>query len=95
MIICLACGVQVMWCGFRRLGSPKALHQVVSFSYFRHKLSSFTYMRLAALAFLRATATTSRLSLAPTARFSVVVARAMSELVGGGEEPTTTAASKR
>ena len=48
-------------------------------------------MRLAALAFLRATATTSRLSLAPTARFSVVVARAMSELVGGGDEPTTTA----
>jgi hypothetical protein len=47
-------------------------------------------MRLAALA-LHAHAATSRLSLAPTARFSVVVARAMSELVGGGGEPTTTA----
>ena len=46
-------------------------------------------MRLAALA-LHAQAATSRLSLAPTARYSVVVARAMSELVGG-DEPTTTA----
>ena len=36
-------------------------------------------MRLAALA-LHAQAATSRLSLAPTARYSVVVARAMSEL---------------
>ena len=47
-------------------------------------------MRLAALA-LHAHAATSRFTTAPTARFSVVVARAMSELVGGGEEPTTTA----
>ena len=47
-------------------------------------------MRLAALA-LHAHAATSRFTTAPTARFSVVVARAMSELVGGGDEPTTTA----
>ena len=47
-------------------------------------------MRLAALA-LHAQAATSRLTLAPTARYSVIVARAMSELVGGADEPTTTA----
>mmetsp|Transcript_22527 Transcript_22527/g.58656 ORF Transcript_22527/g.58656 Transcript_22527/m.58656 type:complete len:177 (+) Transcript_22527:220-750(+) len=46
-------------------------------------------MRLTALA-LHAHAATSRFTTAPTARFSVVVARAMSELVGDGE-PTTTA----
>ena len=46
-------------------------------------------MRLTALA-LHAHAATSRFTTAPTARFSVVVARAMSELVGG-DEPTTTA----
>ena len=46
-------------------------------------------MRLTALA-LHAHAATSRFTTASTARYSVVVARAMSELVGDGE-PTTTA----
>ena len=47
-------------------------------------------MRLLALGLHAHAAATSRLTLAPTARFTVV-ARAMSELVGGGDEPTTTA----
>ena len=46
-------------------------------------------MRLLALGLHAHAAATSRLTLAPTARY-VVVARAMSELVGG-DEPTTTA----